>query len=470
MVRSLNLTRSRRSPAAWKPFLALVIASGALLWHLLACTESPLAFSPDSRHLAFTAVQPYDADHLATAGQATYRLMILTDAKDLRILETATDYMISAPAFSPDGKTLAYLRLPLLSEKLKEQLKTFSQQRQDALRQLRSEPNLPAAHAPALSLASADLALPSLDSITQTVADLLAAAPLPLTLVLRDPASGNLRQEIALELPFLSASSDNAQIDLLFAYLLTRPQFNPDDPASVFFSLGPLVCSVNTQTPRLQLWGLTLAHNLATRPALLSPDGQTLAFLCGENADLLALASTRDRRYIWLPWPLPQKPSLSGLAWLNDRTLAAFLPPAAEPNEPARLALLTADGRLEKLLDLPLPIHKTDDADTGELALSPASRRLVVAFSGHAYFLTADGNLLADLTRENEIFAQPAFTPDGRLVAFKHFTQQPDHDDKISADAIVFFTPDGRELSRTPIPQEKGSGTFFSEKEEIKGK
>ena len=42
----------------WTARLMIVAATGVLLWHVLACVESPMAFSPNG-DLAFTTITPH---------------------------------------------------------------------------------------------------------------------------------------------------------------------------------------------------------------------------------------------------------------------------------------------------------------------------------------------------------------------------------------------------------------------------
>ena len=70
MVRRLNRD-------GWKALPLVVLAVGGLLWHVLACVESPMASAPNG-DLAFTTMTPYAADNLACLrGTHTYRLMVL---------------------------------------------------------------------------------------------------------------------------------------------------------------------------------------------------------------------------------------------------------------------------------------------------------------------------------------------------------------------------------------------------------
>ena len=72
MVRPMNDVRT----PGWKAILAVTVAAGALLWHVLACTESPMAFSPGGKDLAFVTMNPYDRQDVHLAGKRLYRLCV----------------------------------------------------------------------------------------------------------------------------------------------------------------------------------------------------------------------------------------------------------------------------------------------------------------------------------------------------------------------------------------------------------
>ena len=109
MVRRLNTD-------GWKALPLVVLAVGGLVWHVLACVESPMAFSPGG-DLAFVTMDPYaQGDDLVMAGGHTYRLMVLpAAATEVKVLEESSHWMITAPDFSADGRRLAYFRIPLLT-------------------------------------------------------------------------------------------------------------------------------------------------------------------------------------------------------------------------------------------------------------------------------------------------------------------------------------------------------------------
>jgi hypothetical protein len=110
--------------------LMVFVAAGTLLWHVLACVESPMAFSPDGKDLAFVTVEPFELKGLHLAGPHCFRLFVASGGKDLRLIEQTTDAMLTAPAFSPDGKQICYLRIPLLTaERARQRVKEEKERR-----------------------------------------------------------------------------------------------------------------------------------------------------------------------------------------------------------------------------------------------------------------------------------------------------------------------------------------------------
>jgi hypothetical protein len=104
MVRHVVAARPRR----WMALLAILIAGGGLLWHILACMESPMAFSPDGKTLAFVTMEPLgDIDKQPLPGEHAFRLMVLTQDRKIRVLEQSVDEMLTAPGFSPTASDCA---------------------------------------------------------------------------------------------------------------------------------------------------------------------------------------------------------------------------------------------------------------------------------------------------------------------------------------------------------------------------
>ena len=103
MVQQMN----QPTPKNWKAVLAIIIAGGALLWHIMACTESPMSYSPDGKNLAFVVMEPKADFEDLYKDTATFRLMVCSDNKTIHTVEETSEYILTGPAYSPDGKYLA---------------------------------------------------------------------------------------------------------------------------------------------------------------------------------------------------------------------------------------------------------------------------------------------------------------------------------------------------------------------------
>ena len=72
---------------------------------------------------------------------------------------------------------------------------------------------------------------------------------------------------------------------------------------------------------------------------------------------------------------------------------------------------------------------------------------MVIALGDSVYFMRREGKVLKTWRHKKDLLVQPTFTPSSRRVAFKHMSTS-----ERRATAIVFFTPDGREVARVKIP------------------
>jgi Tol biopolymer transport system component len=174
--------------------------------------------------------------------------------------------------------------------------------------------------------------------------------------------------------------------------------------------------------------------------AALSPDGKTLATVFEKHLGFLATDGTRATAFRW------QKDlSASGIVWADDKTLALV---TLEDKAP-RIELVRTDGTVARTIEVPKP-QETKETVTGELAIAPGGKHLVLAYAKEVHFLDAAGKTLAQWTGKDAMLAQPTFTPDGKRVAFKRLTER-DGGSAIVTD-IVFFSPDGKELLAVPLP------------------
>ncbi|MCF7957054.1 MAG: hypothetical protein K9M57_01260 [Phycisphaerae bacterium] len=440
-----QVTNTSRS---WKAALAITIAAGAFVWHMLACTESPMAFSPDGKNLAFVTMEPYDVDDGLIAGKNLFRLMVLKDQKDFQVIEQTKDYMLSAPCYSSDGAYIAYLKVPLLTEdnrkqfeqmgKYETELKRIEKESQEALKGLyQSDP--PKEKAPDTNL----MALPDIESNFELYKHYILAPPeLPAKLIVRDTKTDKVISQTGVNM----ALSDN----VMMAYLTCQPVFSPDSQW-VYVPAGRMVYGVNIKTKEQRIVaGPVGAGKFGVTPMALSPDGKRLAVLTGDKDPVLVLVNTDGRRTIYQR--LEEAPSLSGMVWIDSQTLALLVPKKTENGKfMSQLAFCNTNGELIRTLDLQLPPLDDENKATGELALSPDGKSMVIAFMKNIFFMTAKGKVLKHIEQEEKnILVQSVFTPDSSQVAFKRITEiKADHP---TVTAIEFYTPDGKAVSTKNLP------------------
>jgi hypothetical protein len=441
MVRALRLT-------GWKPFLAVLVASGVLLWHLLACVESPMAFSPNGEQLAFVTIEPYGSGSPLLAGPCAYRLMVLTGQKDLRVLEEQVDYQLSAPGWSPDGKHLAYLRVPLMSAIKHKEVEAYFKEQKSA-----SQPTTwPANPLEVLRPASApytkpveyeDMTMPEVESLEKAIARFRDNPHMPVELVIREVATGTVKAVYALYFPFPGYATDDLESNFfIYGYLTTRPQYSPDGK-KVFLAMGNISISLDLES------GKAAALAAPVVISALSPDGKTVAALTEKAIQFI---KTDGTAVLYRRCELEH--ALSGLAWLDNQTVGLL----AEDDKKAVIELFRTDGTHLRTIKPELPEGVSVDMKSAELAVSPSGGRMVLVLGGDVLFLDAAGKVLKGFSPEDKADAalvQPVFSPDSKRVALKHMGK----DKYERADAIVFFSADGKELARAAIPPIKPGTT-----------
>jgi hypothetical protein len=430
--------------------LATVVGAGAVLWHTAACVESPMSFSPTG-DLAFVVMDPYDLDHTGLVNHRIYRLMVLTKDRELREIEVTSSHLLSAPAYSPDGEQLAYLRMPLLTPEERTRIGDFIEEREKEYKQaIRGQveakwilvaPGGPIFGSPQGVMEDwKDVGLPPLKQLEMFVPGLQAGGGLIFAeLVVRQASTGEPVKSLPVGIPIAGPLEDEYYS---WPYILTRPQYSPDG-RWVYFWMDFFAMAVSPDTGEKRLLAVQ------TTSALLSPDGKTVATVSGPET--LGFVRTDGEKATQVRGR--HEPSWSGLAWADKDTLVVLGEGGEKEGVP--LDVYDADGDLLRSQTLPIPGQGRQEM-TGELALSLDGEYMAISFGDYVHFLTADGQVLRSWQSpdENELLVQPTFSLDSRQVAFKLMEQQETEGATwMGTVAIVFFTPDGRELFRVPIPR-----------------
>ncbi len=439
MVRNLGTRKSH----GFKALLAVTVALGGLLWHILACTESPMAFSPDGRKLAFVTMEPYDTEKLLLAGTHAYRLMVLTDQKELRVVEETVDHMLSGPAYSADGKQLCYLRIPLLTKEGLERLSEHIKKQEDRLKTeatfhwleaAKSKPEPAAVPTTQADASPGDFMVPSGSALVQTYLRMGLAASIQAFVVVRNAESLEVVSTTPVEWPL----GDDPDVDGVTTYSTLHPQVSPDGKW-VYFCAGNFLWGLNPVSGERRVYGIPAN-------ASLSPDGKKLALLL-ENA--IGFMDTEGKSVSYRR--LDGHPSLSGMAWVDDRTVAVLAKTSGEESR-VNLYQWRSDSTEVTVTALPIPGDSGNEMNTGELAVSPDGKHVVVSYAEEVFFLDRGGRLVKHLELdEQQLLAQPVFSPDSKRVAMKYL-EEPEGLYPRTA-AIVFFSPDGKELQRVAIPK-----------------
>jgi dipeptidyl aminopeptidase/acylaminoacyl peptidase len=110
-------TQEVKTVGCRKAWIAFVAASSCLLIYVMACVMSPPGWSPDSSKIAILVTPPGEQEHPKEFALFVYD--IATGAHTL-LDEVKADGVLSAPAWSPDGKWIAYYRVePSPSEQVR---------------------------------------------------------------------------------------------------------------------------------------------------------------------------------------------------------------------------------------------------------------------------------------------------------------------------------------------------------------
>jgi hypothetical protein len=215
-------------------------------------------------------------------------------------------------------------------------------------------------------------------------------------LVVRDAKTDAVLSLTPVPLPVGEEDKPGTEI---VAYYFSQPQYGGG--GWIYLCMGTVLVGVNPETHASRLMAAPV------QTAVLSRDGKTLAALM---AGEVCFIQTDGEIAVHRKWT--SEISLSGLAWVGSDTLAL-----------------------------------------GELAVAPDGKHFVVCYGSDVLFLDSTGKVLKRWHHEVEELAQPTFAPDGQRVAFKVCVKKEgDSGNGIVTVSIVFFSPTGEELSRTPVP------------------
>jgi len=448
------MVRQVKPAATWKIILAMAVGAGGLLWHLLACTESPMAFSPDGKDLAFVSMTPYDAEDTQMKGSHIYSLTVLQNRKDVRVIEETSQYLLTAPGFSPDGKNICYLRIPLMTPEVEKSIETYQKQQGERLKQIEKENEkfqkslqiFPESDRNE-NLKVTDLIIPSQEYLLDMTKWLMAGDSLmQVELVVRDTKNFEIQHQHDFRIPLCP----EMEPWYFTTYLTCKPQYTKDSQR-VILPLGQYVYAIEPAKNEAQILvgPISIGEDISCNIAVLAPDSGTIAALLGQDDKAVLVFTEIDGGKV-IYKRLEDVPSLSGLAWVNHETLAMLIP-ADDKNPNSRLVFIQSNGQVTKTINLELPEHNSEDGHTGELALSGNGKYIAIAFIEDVFFLDSSGKLLKHLHNQSETaLVQPIFTPDSQQVAFRQLTGNKNG--APTKQAIVFFTPTGDKIARVAIP------------------
>ena len=442
------MTRPARS---WKAKLAMIVAAGVIASHIMACVESPMSFSPTGT-LVFSIWDR--TEEPSSPSINVFRVMTLERDKTLREIERSETHILGGPVFSPDATQIAYLRIPIplieeeeavvIVEPVPDTEVTSQEAIADddtavvspetAMEEETVEPEIVAGNRPfdfpvdwedlpnATIMTQSELA----DAMRQDVAFVDAE------LVFRDVANGALVDKLPFPLPILDEGT------LAFDYYFSKLAFNPQ-ATEVFFAAQGLIFALDFSERKARVLGTALR-------AALSPDGSMLVGYEAEG-ELLSLYATDATRAVHIG-PAHDIETLSEAFWMDDITVAVL----GIGDGKTYLDTYDANGVLQASRML-----VEESFNGGSVSLSPDGRFLALVTDEDVTFFSDKFIVLEQFEHElgEDFFDAAVYTPDSQQVAFKHLVTEElgeDGPEVVRTDAIVFFTPQGRELFRVDIP------------------
>ncbi|HUS46514.1 MAG TPA: hypothetical protein VNA25_06770 [Phycisphaerae bacterium] len=412
-------------------------------------------YSPDGRRLAFVTREPADATGLLLKDASAYRLMVISNerAKGMRLIEVCTDAMLCAPTFSPDGKMLCYLRVPLVDQELAVELLGQAQMRaqstMEVLDRLDSTLAPPDANAPPSEGDPAGPTQPAaqdanrlaeakdsaLAEIGYTYWMARTSPILSAELVFRETRSYRVVRVIPVDVPFISVAMGAIPVPDIGGAIfhgLFQLQFRPDGKWLCLWD-GGRVLKVHARS------GVKVVVQCAAYSFDLSPDGNSIAML----SDALRMGAMESNE----PLRRFARPDGSGMAlrWVDNQTLLV-------PMGDDRLCWVRPDGQIIRSRQLAFePNSPTASPLFWYLAADPNSGRTVVCAKGQALFLDSEGRLVKRVLWDDAFPVQPAYRPDGKRVAVQVVAHDEEKPDYLRVVAVAYFDPRGNELARVPV-------------------
>ena len=427
------MVRRLRRDGSVAALIAITAAIGGLVWHMLACVDTQLAFSPDGTEIAFTVIdETYDG--------TGWRMFVLRSDNRLELIDTYRSGILSGPAYSPDGSRLAYLRIPDLDQiELDQATEQRRALRQELLDDLLEDGPLPM---PALTdeqeLADLDEDV-SLPVSTQLEQQYHLNLVTPADLIVRDRRTHREIDRITIGLPILPyVQEDTHQSEL---YLSLTPRYGANSTIYVPGGHGS-VLAVRPGSDEAVIVNRWLG---AGHPVVFSPDGKTLAGVFGGEDDevyQIVIADIDGGRALYLR---PQAQLAPGtLAWKNAGTL---------------IMIVWGDGGVGLSSVRAFDGVQTDFQPLDFGWVRTGSEQLAAAPNGDFVALTTGGEEIYILNQEafvvgryadymGRVLTTPTFSPDSKRLAVKCAESLGGQ-----TEALLVITPFGEVITEVPIPE-----------------